>query len=177
MFEVWFLFKSRHLGKKSRRKGVGYRFLTPIPLPPSPTPFQSNRPHVTVWLSPGSGSRVGERKGVRYECHVANRDKSHPENALRKEEPPVTLVGTTQGLTNVQILASLRFNANATGSAVLTSSTHTFDTIQELINAAVAELKLKPNTTTTSVDRTFEKALKDCFDAINNGQGQNLFVL
>jgi hypothetical protein len=39
----------------------------------------------------------------------------------------------------------------------------------------VQALKTRQNTTGTSADRTYQEALKDCFDGINNGA--NVFVL
>jgi hypothetical protein len=40
--------------------------------------------------------------------------------------------------------------------------------VQAILNAAIAELKSAPYTPGGSADRTYEEALKDIFDAINN---------
>jgi len=88
----------------------------------------------------------------------------------------VTLVGTTSGQTNAQIIAGLQAGGTGTGvnanpGLTLVTDTDTTDKfidIQSLINAAVQELKTHPNTTATSADRTFQESLKNCFDAINN---------
>jgi hypothetical protein len=58
---------------------------------------------------------------------------------------------------------------------VKTSAGDSYVTIQELIDAAVKELKTNKNTTATSADRNFQEGLKDCFDGINNGDP--IFVL
>jgi len=42
--------------------------------------------------------------------------------------------------------------------------------VQDLINAAIAELKLHPLTVVSGTNRVYQEALKDCFDAINNNQ-------
>jgi len=58
---------------------------------------------------------------------------------------------------------------------VKTSAGDNYVTIQELICAAVKELKTNKNTTATSKDRNFQEALKSSFDGINNGDP--IFVL
>jgi hypothetical protein len=62
-----------------------------------------------------------------------------------------------------------------TNPGVKTSAGDKYVTIQELICAAVKELKTNKNTTATSKDRNFQEALKSTFDGINNGDP--IFVL
>jgi hypothetical protein len=47
--------------------------------------------------------------------------------------------------------------------------------VQDILIAAVAELKAAPYTVSSGSDRTFEEALKDLLDAINNNE--NIFVI
>jgi hypothetical protein len=98
----------------------------------------------------------------------------------------VNKVSAIQGsLTNGQIVTDLT-NGGTSGTYSGGGSTHytnsgiTFLTepnstdkyvsIQTLINAAVVELSSNPNTVASGANRSFQEALKDCFDAINNAQ-------
>jgi hypothetical protein len=47
--------------------------------------------------------------------------------------------------------------------------------IQDLLNASIAELLAHPSTVSASLDSTFQEALKDCFDAINSNEA--IFIL
>src|SRR5262249_50643015 len=69
--------------------------------------------------------------------------------------PAVTIPGTNQTLSAV-LQNSLSNNSVSNPSGIAR--------IQDLLTAAIAELNAAPNTVSLSPDRTFEEALKDCFD-------------
>lgn len=80
--------------------------------------------------------------------------------------PAVAIPGTTQTLSQ-----TLQDSLSANG---VTNSSG-FANIQDILNAAIAELIANPNTKSAGAHRTFQEALKDCLDAINNNQA--IFIL
>jgi hypothetical protein len=80
----------------------------------------------------------------------------------------VTLPGTSTLLSS-DLLGSLQTNG-VTGGVQ-----DDYVTIQGLIDAAVTSLSADSYTVAAGPDRVFQEALKDCFDAINNGE--TIFVV
>lgn len=93
----------------------------------------------------------------------------------------VTTVGGAAGQSNAQIQTALEVGGTATNApGVLNSSVDDFVSVSELIAAAKKELCTNKITIASSADRTYQEALKNCFDAMNQSAPtlkQNIFVL
>jgi len=74
--------------------------------------------------------------------------------------PAVTIPGTSQTLSST-LQTSLQTNGVSDPSGIAN--------IQDILNAAIAQLR------SGSSDSTFEEALKDCLDGINNNEA--IFIL
>ncbi len=83
--------------------------------------------------------------------------------------PAVTLVGTNQYLSK-GLKQSLQNNDVFSTVTHPVSDPSGIALIQDILDAAIAELANAPITTAAGADRTFEEALKDCLDAINNNE-------
>jgi hypothetical protein len=82
----------------------------------------------------------------------------------------VTLPGTTTHMSSTLQHSLTVKPTGATSWSPITTTDGGAANIQAIMNAAIASLIAAPNTVNSGGDRTFQEALKDCMDGINNNQ-------
>ncbi len=129
-----------------------------------PTTFLQTYSNVKSYLQNSSGNNMAFKLSLQLLTTEFNVLLGKVNPATSIFVPGITVGGQPMSFAQQD---SLRTNGVTNPSGIVK--------IQDLLDAAIAELAGEPFTLSVSPERTFEEALKNCFEAINNNE--TIFIL